>query len=89
MFLCFCVFVFLCFYTGIPKDEHLPKAVEFFSSPPRVYPDSVPMFMRSNRPPLRAESITAGGSCVYIVSKNDHMLYFFGRFRGFRGFRCV
>ena len=36
------------------------------------------MFMRNNRPPLRAESITCGGSCVYVVSKNDNLLYFFG-----------
>jgi hypothetical protein len=55
-----------------------PKALDFFSSEPRVYSDDIPMFMRNNRPPLRAAQIAAGGSCCYAISKNDNMLYFWG-----------
>jgi hypothetical protein len=63
---------------GVPRDQMTPKALDFFSSEPRVYSDDIPMFMRNNRPPLRAAQIAAGGSCCYAISKNDNMLYFWG-----------
>lgn len=64
---------------GDAKDHLSPEPVMTFFNMPQVYADSVPMFARRNQIKVRAEKISCGQTCTYVLVKEPlSYLYFWG-----------